>query len=194
MRSDMSFDRRSDMSFDRRSDMHTRNQMQTTEFGFIRQAIRQVRRTVVYFLAVATAMLALGGCLSFNIDTPDRFRRFHDTDDLKMITADGVMLKSRTIENYPKADLSFWVDAMKRHLEERGYAFKHEDCFQTQTGLDGCAIEFILPHGAEDWVFSQCLFVIDDAIVVLESAGPFEKFVQVEESLRAAYRTFHFDS
>ena len=48
----------------------------------------------------------------------------------------------------------------------------------------------MLPHGAEDWVLSECLFVVKDRIILLESAGPYERYARVEKLLREAFRTF----
>ncbi len=141
-------------------------------------------------LTVAVCTAAFASCTSYKMTVPDGFRRYEDTRDFKMITADGVMLKAREVDNYPKADLPFWTDAMKRHMKERGYELKSEDCFKTKAGLPGCALEFMLPNGGEDWVLSECMFVVDDRIILLESAGPFERYAKVEKGLHEAYRTF----
>ena len=57
-------------------------------------------------------------------------------------------------------------------------------------GQPGCTLDFLLPWGAEDWLLSVTLFVAGPRILLLESAGPFERFEPVKASLRAAYRTF----
>jgi hypothetical protein len=124
------------------------------------------------------------------MERPPSFREYTESRDLKLITAEGIMLKVRKTENYPKAALAFWVDAMSGHLVERGYAAKSKHCFKTQTGLDGCTLDFVVPHGATDWVLSETLFVVDDAIYLVEVAGPFDRYVKVEKELAQAYRSF----
>lgn len=142
-------------------------------------------------LTVAVVLASLGGCgPTYKMTPPNEFKRYEESSDFKMITADGVMLKAREQDNYPKADLPFWVDALKRHLKERGYAFKSEQCFKTSKGLDGCTLDFVLPHGAEDWVMSETVFVVDDRVVLVEVVGPFARFARVDKSLRAALVTF----
>ena len=56
--------------------------------------------------------------------------------------------------------------------------------------LKGCTLDFLLPHGAEDWVLSETIFVVDDTVYLLESAGPYDKFAAVEEELKKALETF----
>lgn len=142
-------------------------------------------------LVCALVLLAAGCARGYAMDRPPAFREYTESHNLKLITPDGVMLKVRTVDNYPKAALGFWVDAMKGHLEEQGYASKSKDCFKTQSGLDGCTLDFLVPHGATDWVMSETLFVNDDDIYVIEVAGPFDRYTQVEKQLAQSYRTFH---
>ncbi|MCA9538977.1 MAG: hypothetical protein KC620_08810 [Myxococcales bacterium] len=138
--------------------------------------------------ALALLLLACGPTRV--LDVPPAFKKYEDADDLRLITADGVRVAAREVDNEPKADLAFWTDAMKRHLEKRGYTFRAEDCFNTRKGLRGCTLDFMLPYGNEDWVMSETIFVIDDRIVLVEAAGPFERYQPVEQQLRAALRTF----
>lgn len=146
-------------------------------------------RTCAFF--VGLMMITAASCATpYRIEAPESFKQYRDTREFKLITADGVMLKGREVENYPIADLDFWVDALARHLEQRGYAPKERNCFITKEGLAGCTLDFVVPHGAEDWVLSETVFVDDDRIILLEAAGPYERFSAVEKELRAALETF----
>jgi hypothetical protein len=137
------------------------------------------------------AVLTLVGCGPHHaMKAPPGFVRYEKGSSLALITADGVRVKSREERNYPKADLTFWVDAMKRHLQARGYAVQGQRCFQTTAGLPGCTLEFLLPHGAEDWVLSETTFVIADRIVLVEAAGPFDRFTKIQEGLNQSLLTF----
>ena len=149
------------------------------------------RQTVLLALTVVAA--AACGPPPYAMEAPDAFKRFERSSDFRFITADGVMLKGREVENYPVAELDFWIDALKQHLEERGYAHKSESCFETADGLDGCTVDFVLPYGAEDWVLSETLFVIDDRVILLEAAAPYERFAKVEEALKRSLATFRPD-
>jgi hypothetical protein len=107
-----------------------------------------------------------------------------------LVTADGVRVRSREVRNYPKADLPFWKDALVRHLSARGCALKGEHCFKTKAGLDGCAAEFVVPRGSEDWVLMEAVFVVGDCIAPVEAAGPFERWQKVEPGVQQALLSF----
>jgi hypothetical protein len=139
---------------------------------------------------LAVGMLA-GSCAApYAMTPPETFKRFEDSREFKMITADGVMLKARQVDNYPEASLEFWTAAMEEHLEAQGYVVKSNGCFKTKRGLDACTVDFLLPHGAEDWVLSETLFVIGDTVVLVEAAGPFDRFAAIEEALDKSLETF----
>lgn len=148
-----------------------------------------------YRSALCLLLLALCGACARGYDlTPSKsFREYEDSDDLKMVTADGVMVKVRTVENYPEASLEFWMDALGQHLDKQGYAKKSKTCFKTQSGLAGCTLDFLLPHGAEDWVLSETLFVSGDTVYIVEAAGPFERFTKVEKEYANSLLSFRLD-
>ena len=133
-----------------------------------------------------------GGCggPTYHMDAPRAFVRYHETDALRMITAQGIMLEVREVENYPRADLPFWTDALERHLVKCGYTFQGKRCFRTRGELDGCTLNFLLPHGEEDWVMSETLFVVRERILLVEVSGPYPRYAKLEQDLRAALSTF----
>ncbi|MSQ82292.1 MAG: hypothetical protein EXR77_05145 [Myxococcales bacterium] len=143
-------------------------------------------------LGSALAVLAaLTACTpKYAMPAPDGFVRFEDKKGLAYITADGVQVRSRSVRNYPKADLAFWADAMERHLVARGYLLHAKKCFKTSRGADGCTAEFVLPHSGEDWVLAETLFVHGDHIAVVETAGPFDRYKKVAASVAKAMESF----
>lgn len=145
----------------------------------------------------AIVALLLAGSLAcsrtYLAKEPPSFKRFHKSNDYRLITADDILLKVREEENYPKASFRYWVDALRDHLEKQGYLVKSEDCFKTPKGLDGCTVDFLAPLGAQDWVLSESLFVKDDTIYPVEAAGPVKRFAQIDKELKAAVRTFRTD-
>jgi hypothetical protein len=141
-------------------------------------------------LLVAAAAVAACGPPPYAMAPPASFKRFEEAREFKWITADGVMLKAREVDNYPEADLAFWVDAMARHMIAQGYVKKGERCFDAEGGRKACTLDFLLPHGAEDWVLSETLIVVEDDIVLVEAAGPFERYAPLEPELQKALDTF----
>lgn len=143
------------------------------------------------FVSCGAVFAASVACApTYQLETPPSFRRYENTAEHKLISADGVMLKIREVENYPKAELAFWVDAMRSHRVGGGYAIKSEDCFTTRQGLPGCSLEFMLPYGPEDWVLNETVYVLDDTIYLVEAAAPFERYAKVEKEIQASLRTF----
>jgi hypothetical protein len=124
------------------------------------------------------------------MDAPEAFKRYDDRKSFRMISADGVMLKAREVKNYPKADLKFWEDALTRHMLQQGYVHGETECFKTRDGLAGCTVIFLMPSGAEDWVLSETIFVVDDLIVLVEVAGEFSRYQAIAEPLKTALKTF----
>ena len=148
------------------------------------------RHDTLFFVIAAAVFVSFGCRPPYTMEAPNAFKRYQDSRDFKMITADGVMLQAREVENYPKADLTFWVDAMGQHLEARGYVLKSTRCFKNRTQKDACTLDFVLPYGAEDWAFSETIFVEGDTIVLVEVAGPYERYAVVEKALIEALKTF----
>lgn len=148
-------------------------------------------RTTAWLLLAAGVAAALAACgPTYSMKIPPSFKRYERSGTYRLITADGVMLQAREVDNYPKADLSFWTDALQRHEAQRGYTLQQKECFTTAERLDGCTLDFLVPHGAEDWVLSSTLFVVGDRVVVVETAGPFPRYAKVRDELAAALKTF----
>lgn len=140
-------------------------------------------------LPLALMLTACGG-VPFRMDAPPAFKKYDEGDDYRLISPDGVRVRGRVVENEPLADLAFWREALKAHLEKRGYVFQAEQCFKTERGLDGCTLDFVLPYGAEDWVHSETLFVRGDEILLLEAVGPYDRYAAYKPALSKAYLTF----
>lgn len=144
-------------------------------------------------MLLSVALSSLGGCATtkMQIELPKELKRYEHENTLKLISADGVRVKARELDNYPKGDLDFWSDAMKTHLDHRGYVFKTKRCFETKRQkLNGCTLEFVVARGPEDWLFSQTIFVAGEKIILIEAAAPFERLTKLEPSYTAALKTF----
>lgn len=138
------------------------------------------------------ALLFVAGCARapYTMDAPEAFKRYEKRRDFHMITADGVVLQAREVKNYPRASLSFWKDAMSKHMEQQGYTLTSAACFTTNKGLKGCTLTLMLPHGPEDWTLAETIFVVDKKIIIVEVAGEFTRYKAVEAFLEKALKTF----
>lgn len=143
------------------------------------------------WILLALVVAATAACApKYTMPVPDGFVRYEQKKGLAFITADGVQLRGRNVRNYPKADLQFWADAMERHLVARGYLLHGKNCFKTAQGADGCTAEFVLPHGGEDWVLAETLYVYGDNVAVVEAAGPFDRYKKVAGAIAKALQGF----
>ncbi len=135
--------------------------------------------------------LLAGGCTpKVDLKPPSAFARFTKGNPNRWITADGVRMRARTVDNEPAATLAFWKEALARHLDRRGYLRKAERCFTTQAGLKGCTLDRMQPRGSEDWVLSVTLFVDGKDIHLVEVVGPWARWQSHEAKLRAAMANF----
>ena len=142
-------------------------------------------------LLALVVWLGVGACgPNYQMKAPPDFKRFEKAGGYKLITADGVQLKIREVDNYPKANLDFWTDALQRHLGQRGYRPLARSCFKTDAGLAACTLDFGIPRGAEDWVLSETVLVADKRIVLIEVAGPYVRFAPLAKRLRESFKTF----
>lgn len=142
-------------------------------------------------LPLALLWVLVASCTApYSMNVPPSFKKYEDTRTFKLVSADGVLLKARKVKNDPQADLDFWVEAMKKHLDERGYLLQEERRFNTTTGHKACTLNFALPHGAQDWMMSETILVVGKRVVLVEAAAPFERFSAMEEELRQALLTF----
>ncbi|MBN2804119.1 MAG: hypothetical protein JXR91_13580 [Deltaproteobacteria bacterium] len=148
------------------------------------------------FFSIFTAclfMITTIGCSTcpYTMKIPDAFKRFDSKKEFKFITADGVKLKARESDNYPKASLNFWKDATREHLVQTGYTITGTNCFKTTDGLDACTLKFALPQGAEDWTFWETIFVVDEKLVLIEAAGEYTRFTKIEKELETSLASFN---
>lgn len=114
--------------------------------------------------------LTLLSCVTprVTMEVPEGFSRFQDTEDLEMISAEGILLRARLIENAPEQTVSFWATALDTHMTDSGYTLLDEGSVDNGEGV---WFEWIAPVGGEDWVYLNAIFVQGGHIVLIESAA-----------------------
>ncbi len=148
---------------------------------------RQARR---WALGALLCIGALGCGPAYRIETPKSFRRYQQSHDFRWITPEGVVLRGREVENEPRATLAFWSQATQHHLERRGYKLQTKRAFRTAEGLDGERLDFLVPRGGEDWLFSVGLIVREARIYVLEAGGPWAQMHPLDAELQGVFASF----
>jgi hypothetical protein len=142
-------------------------------------------RTDRLLACLALAAVACGP--RYTIEAPPGFVRY-EAEPNQLISADGVRLRLRAVDNDPEASLAFWEEALRRHLEERGYVLRRSAALDAG-GMPGHVLDFVVPHGAVDHALRVALFVRGDEIVLVEAGGLFDRFQRHDEALARALAT-----
>lgn len=107
------------------------------------------------------------------------------------VSYSGVTYRVRTKPNEPKADLKFWQEGLEKHLKDSGYLFlKRKKIMASKQ--PGYLMNFLAPTKNADYRFSVALFVINDEIVIVESAGDEKAFKKVRKKILKAVKSIKF--
>lgn len=129
--------------------------------------------------------LTCGACTSFKAAPPKGFAVYEDGDDYRAVSTDGVVFRVRSVDNDPKAGLTFWSEALARRMSEAGYIKVSEQPVKAR-GVDGQLLELAAPLGNRDYTFAVAVFVAGDDVVLVETAGEVAHFAAKREDIIAA--------
>jgi hypothetical protein len=104
---------------------------------------------------------------------------------------DGVLFRVRTAQHEPEADLSFWAEAMSKHLDGAGYRVARDGAVKAGS-VAGQFLETTAPLGAHDYAYAVAVFPNGKSLVLVEVAGPVEKFEARREAIVAAIQGLGF--
>ena len=125
----------------------------------------------------------LQGCSRFTIEKPAGFASLEKEGRTYFFSPDGVKMKISVFPNNPEKDTEFWADALKNHLEKKGY--RH---LKTDDSEEDCKKEYwIAAYGKEYYLYMTYVCSNRKYILAAEAAGEkalFEKYSSViNESL-----------
>lgn len=120
--------------------------------------------------------------------TPAGFADYEGTRKLQAANAERVVYQVRQIDNKPRADLAFWRVAMKEHLLKSGYVLVTEGELG-DAARPGYYIETSAPRGSADYNYLVAIFVQDQHITVIESAGELAAYKARREQIFAALKS-----
>jgi hypothetical protein len=138
---------------------------------------RMIRRAIALAPAAAALVLAalLAGCSNFVAATPPSFVELSDqrpSYDYRALTADGVVLAIRAIDNDPKGDLAFWVEAIENRMRGTGgYALIEKRTVKCLDDHTGTQLRFGHDEGKDPHLYYLTVFVTDKRIFLLEAGG-----------------------
>ena len=154
----------------------------------------RVAAVVVMLLGMVTAMVVVG-CVTppIAMDTPEGFAAFSDTDVVRVISPEGVLVRARTVPNDPAQSLEFWAEALERQLTESGYLLVEQSDF-TIDATDGVLMEWLAPVSEDDWIYLTAISVMDSQITIVEAAGPTDHYETYSDAIRKSLESLRIET
>jgi hypothetical protein len=136
-------------------------------------------------LAVLVCVAIVGCTTTARMNTPEGFAHYEESEEFRLITAEGIVLRARVESNSPHQSLEFWAEALGSHLSSSGYVLLEQSGFDADS-VDGVLFEWLAPVGEDDWIYMTAIVVVENEIVVVESAGPHDQYRAYREAIRAS--------
>ncbi|MDH5232971.1 MAG: hypothetical protein OEZ58_11335 [Gammaproteobacteria bacterium] len=133
---------------------------------------------MVYPVLIALFLL---GCERAYVK-PDGFAPYLNTYENRAVTPDRVVYRVRKFENKKGGDLAFWKVALKTHMKDSGYIIlSDEDVVAKET--PGYLLKMAAPVANQDYIYLISIFIKDDNLYVIESAGEINVFAKYERNI-----------
>ena len=138
-------------------------------------------------LVMTIAVLLSTGCATVELTAgaPDGFAPFErqsPDERFRAVSADGITYRVRYVDNEPTQDAGFWRDAVHNQLTVEGYELIDQGTFEA-TGGEGFFLAWVAPVGTADYVYLTAFFVEADWIVIVESAGEYQRFNEYRDAI-----------
>lgn len=114
--------------------------------------------------------ILLSGCMNMNATAPKGFAQYDKGKDFRAVSSEGILYRVRKEENYPKADLSFWKEALKKRMTDSGYTFLSDASIKANA-TEGYLLELAAPFGQLDYAYLIAIFVHGNSIYIAEATG-----------------------
>jgi hypothetical protein len=117
---------------------------------------------------------------------PEGFSAFRKPRrELRAVSADSVVYRTRTVKEKPKADLAFWQEAMTRRMEDAGYTVAAASTIEAG-GATGALLELTAPWAEADYSYLVAAFPLGGRLVLVEAAGEVTAFAARRDAVIAA--------
>ena len=104
---------------------------------------------------------------------PDGFAPYARPGRFQAISPDGVVYRVRSSRHKPRADLSFWREAVAERMVAAGYSLVEERSIEPAAGPPGALFHFSAANGERDLTYLLGVFV-GSRIVLVEAVGDAE--------------------
>jgi len=108
-----------------------------------------------------------------SFELPDGFALERDGSLWKALSAEGIKLQLRWLDNYPEMDQDFWTETLHLECLNRGYLPLNEKSgIETNNGSTMIWMDWGIPYGQQDFHYITAFIVKGKRLLVLEAAGP----------------------
>ena len=155
-----------------------------------------IRSTLVAGIGFAcTALLTLAGCVtpSVSMESPSGFATFSDTDVVRAISPEGVLVRARSVSNDPPQSMEFWAEALERQLTDSGYQLVERSRLSMDS-QDGILLEWLAPVSEDDWIYLTAISVAGEQIAIVEAAGPADQYGAYRDAILQSLGTLRVES
>ncbi len=118
---------------------------------------------------------------------PAGFAPYRSKHAWRAASPDGVVYRERSERHKPKADLTFWREALKNRMLSAGYQLVDEGEL-TRGATPGAWIELTAPVGPVDYRYIVAIFPEGRRLRIIEAAGDTVPYTARREALLAAIR------
>lgn len=144
----------------------------------------------VLLLALACAPLA--GCRHHQLRAPSDFAVLDEEGPFatRAVSADGVVIGVREIDNEPRATRAFWLGAIQKQLTDgRGYALLDRRDVRARSGQPGTQLRLGRDQNGEQYLYWLTLFVTKRRLYIVEAGARRDRFDPAQSKLEAALAT-----
>jgi hypothetical protein len=144
-------------------------------------------------LLVIVFILMVTGCAKPRLNKPQGFAQVKggvlSEPVYRAVSPEGMLLRVRSVKNYPYMGLEFWGDSLKNQLTNEGYHLSGDRVSFNSGKSDGILYEWILPFGEEDYIYMTAIMLSRRRIIIAESAAEHSVYKKYRESILESLKT-----
>jgi len=132
---------------------------------------------------------------ALRFDPPKSYIRYYDRDRTsEAMSADGVLIKLQTHDNYQGGDLEFWGKLARRALvENRSVAFDRDETVTLASGATGRLMSGTRDLGGKKSDYLIGIVAARDEVYTFEAWGPREPFENDRPTIEASLKSLRAD-